>query len=232
MTAHRSENSPRQGGSIVLAPFRLVYGIYAIVLFLLLGLSTLVLVLVVPGVGRRRAVARAVSRTFFLLAGDAARRERSRSPACGAVCSRVEPCELPRRGRVHSCPTRPILVRHQAGNERRTPCGVAAAAPRLAFRRTLQSESGRGGGCTARVARRHEWQFARLLPGRHLHEDPGTSEVSHWGVYHGDPRGMSHSAGDGEGYPCGALADRWPTASGAYRSSDSRGDHPPSGGRR
>jgi 1-acyl-sn-glycerol-3-phosphate acyltransferase len=39
------------------------------VLFLLLGLSTLVLVLVIPGTRRRRAVARAMSRTFFLLAG-------------------------------------------------------------------------------------------------------------------------------------------------------------------
>ncbi len=69
MTALRSEKPPRPGRSVVLAPFRLVYGIYAIALFLLLGLSTLLLVLVVPGTGRRRAVARAMSRTFFLLAG-------------------------------------------------------------------------------------------------------------------------------------------------------------------
>jgi 1-acyl-sn-glycerol-3-phosphate acyltransferase len=39
------------------------------VLFLLLGLSTLILVLVIPGTRRRRTVARAMSRTFFLLAG-------------------------------------------------------------------------------------------------------------------------------------------------------------------
>ena len=69
MTAHRPENSPRQGGSAVLAPFRILYGVYAIVLFLLLGLSTLILVLVVPGTRRRRTIARAMSRTFFLLAG-------------------------------------------------------------------------------------------------------------------------------------------------------------------
>jgi 1-acyl-sn-glycerol-3-phosphate acyltransferase len=69
MTAHRPENSPRQGGPAVLAPFRFLYGIYAIVLFLLLGLSTLFLVLVIPGTRRRRTVARAMSRAFFLLAG-------------------------------------------------------------------------------------------------------------------------------------------------------------------
>jgi 1-acyl-sn-glycerol-3-phosphate acyltransferase len=39
------------------------------VLFLLLGLSTLILVLVIPGTRRRRTVARMMSRTFFLLAG-------------------------------------------------------------------------------------------------------------------------------------------------------------------
>ena len=69
MTAHRPDISPRQGGSAVLAPFRILYGVYAIVLFLLLGLSTLILVLVVPGTRRRRTIARAMSRTFFLLAG-------------------------------------------------------------------------------------------------------------------------------------------------------------------
>ncbi|MDB6014703.1 MAG: hypothetical protein JWL65_6953 [Gammaproteobacteria bacterium] len=69
MTAHRPENSPRQGGAAVLAPFRFLYGVYAIVLFLLLGLSTLILVLVIPGTRRRRTVARMMSRTFFLLAG-------------------------------------------------------------------------------------------------------------------------------------------------------------------
>ena len=69
MTAHRPENSPPKGGSAFLAPFRLLYGIYAIVLFVLLGLSTLILVLVLPGTRRRRTVARAMSRTFFLLAG-------------------------------------------------------------------------------------------------------------------------------------------------------------------
>jgi 1-acyl-sn-glycerol-3-phosphate acyltransferase len=48
---------------------RILYGIYAIVLFLLLGLCALVLALVVPGVQRRRSIARAMSRAFFFLAG-------------------------------------------------------------------------------------------------------------------------------------------------------------------
>jgi 1-acyl-sn-glycerol-3-phosphate acyltransferase len=69
MTAERPDNSPQQTGSGLLAPLRFLYGLYAIVLFLALGLCTLLLVLVVPGTRRRRSIARAMSRTFFSLAG-------------------------------------------------------------------------------------------------------------------------------------------------------------------
>jgi 1-acyl-sn-glycerol-3-phosphate acyltransferase len=69
MTAERSQNSPQQSGLGFLAPFRFLYGIYAIVLFVLLGLCTLLLVLLIPGTRRRRGIARAMSRTFFSLAG-------------------------------------------------------------------------------------------------------------------------------------------------------------------
>jgi 1-acyl-sn-glycerol-3-phosphate acyltransferase len=69
MTVQPSQNSPQHRGSLLTAPFRLLYGIYAIALFLTLGLCTLLLLLVVPGVHRRRAVARGMSRTFFALAG-------------------------------------------------------------------------------------------------------------------------------------------------------------------
>src|SRR5580704_6511187 len=69
MTVERSDNSPQQTSPGFLAPLRFLYGIYAIVLFLALGLCTLILVLVVPGTRRRRTVARALARTFFLLAG-------------------------------------------------------------------------------------------------------------------------------------------------------------------
>jgi 1-acyl-sn-glycerol-3-phosphate acyltransferase len=69
MTAAPYENPPPRPGSALLAPFRLLYGIYAVLLFLVLGLATLLLLLLVPGMQRRRAVARAMSRTFFSLAG-------------------------------------------------------------------------------------------------------------------------------------------------------------------
>jgi len=69
MTVQPSQNSPQQTLSPVSAPLRLLYGIYAIAVFLALGLSTLLLLLAVPGVHRRRTVARAMSRTFFALAG-------------------------------------------------------------------------------------------------------------------------------------------------------------------
>lgn len=69
MTAQHSENPSRQASSVLWAPLRLIYAIYAIALFLALGLCTLALALLVPGVQRRRTVAHAMSRTFFALAG-------------------------------------------------------------------------------------------------------------------------------------------------------------------
>ena len=69
MTVEQSVNSPQQTSPGLLAPLRFLYGIYAIVLFLLLGLSTLFLVLVVPGTQRRRRIARSMARAFFSLAG-------------------------------------------------------------------------------------------------------------------------------------------------------------------
>ena len=69
MTPEQPENSPRHTVSPLSAPFRAVYGVYAITLFLVLGLFTLALLLMVPGVRRRRAVARALSRVFLMLAG-------------------------------------------------------------------------------------------------------------------------------------------------------------------
>jgi 1-acyl-sn-glycerol-3-phosphate acyltransferase len=69
MTEAPSQNSPQPSDSLLGAPFRLLYGIYAVALFLVLGLCTLLLVLVVPGMRRRRSVARGMSRMFFALAG-------------------------------------------------------------------------------------------------------------------------------------------------------------------
>jgi 1-acyl-sn-glycerol-3-phosphate acyltransferase len=69
MTTEPSDHSPRQTGLFTSGPLRLVYALYAISLFLLLGLSTLILVLILPGVRRRRSVARVMSRVFFALSG-------------------------------------------------------------------------------------------------------------------------------------------------------------------
>jgi 1-acyl-sn-glycerol-3-phosphate acyltransferase len=69
MTAQHSEDRSRPAGSLLRTPLRLLYGIYAVALFLALGLCTLLLALVVPGVQRRRSVAHAMSRIFFALAG-------------------------------------------------------------------------------------------------------------------------------------------------------------------
>jgi 1-acyl-sn-glycerol-3-phosphate acyltransferase len=69
MTARHTQYPTRQAGFASLAPFRFLYGIYAIALFLVLGLCTLLLVLLVPGKQRRRGVARAMSRAFLSLAG-------------------------------------------------------------------------------------------------------------------------------------------------------------------
>jgi 1-acyl-sn-glycerol-3-phosphate acyltransferase len=49
--------------------FRIVYAVYAVTLFLALGLTATLLGLVLPGVERRRAIARALARTFLFLAG-------------------------------------------------------------------------------------------------------------------------------------------------------------------
>lgn len=55
--------------AVISVPLRLVYGIYAAVLFLTVSLSALLGVLLLPTLGARRGTARIAARTFFLLAG-------------------------------------------------------------------------------------------------------------------------------------------------------------------
>jgi 1-acyl-sn-glycerol-3-phosphate acyltransferase len=55
--------------SVALAPARIAYAIWTLLAFLAVGLVTLLLLLVLPGVARRRAAARAAARTFLRLAG-------------------------------------------------------------------------------------------------------------------------------------------------------------------
>ena len=69
MTSEPAEHSPFGSSNLLLAPLRFAYGIYAILLFFVLGLCGLLLLLLLPGVRRRRAVARALARAFLWLAG-------------------------------------------------------------------------------------------------------------------------------------------------------------------
>jgi 1-acyl-sn-glycerol-3-phosphate acyltransferase len=55
--------------SVVLAPARIAYALWTLLAFLAVGLITLLLLMVLPGVDRRRAAARAAARTFLRLAG-------------------------------------------------------------------------------------------------------------------------------------------------------------------
>jgi 1-acyl-sn-glycerol-3-phosphate acyltransferase len=50
-------------------PLRLIYGLYAVVLFLAVALTALLLVLLLPTLKARRGAARIAARTFFFLAG-------------------------------------------------------------------------------------------------------------------------------------------------------------------
>ncbi|HEY7890203.1 MAG TPA: lysophospholipid acyltransferase family protein [Steroidobacteraceae bacterium] len=51
------------------APVRAVYALYAVITFLVLGLTALAATLILPGVYRRRGAARAISRAFLWAAG-------------------------------------------------------------------------------------------------------------------------------------------------------------------
>ena len=55
--------------ALVRGPLRLLYAIYAALTFLILGLTALVATLILPGVYRRRAAARALARAFLRVAG-------------------------------------------------------------------------------------------------------------------------------------------------------------------
>lgn len=54
---------------VVLAPARFAYGVYAVAVFLVLASCALLATLLLPGVQRRRAAARAFSRAFLWVAG-------------------------------------------------------------------------------------------------------------------------------------------------------------------
>ena len=62
-------NAPQSDRSLLLAPARAAYGLWALLAFLTVGVSALLLLVVLPSVDRRRAAARAAARTFLRLAG-------------------------------------------------------------------------------------------------------------------------------------------------------------------
>jgi 1-acyl-sn-glycerol-3-phosphate acyltransferase len=69
MTPESSETQSTGAREMLFAPLRLAYGVYAIVAFLVLALCTLLATLLLPGVHRRRAAARAGARAFLWVAG-------------------------------------------------------------------------------------------------------------------------------------------------------------------
>jgi 1-acyl-sn-glycerol-3-phosphate acyltransferase len=62
-------NTPKTERSLLLAPARAAYALWLLLAFLVAGLSALLLLVVLPGVDRRRAAAHAAARTFLRLAG-------------------------------------------------------------------------------------------------------------------------------------------------------------------
>jgi 1-acyl-sn-glycerol-3-phosphate acyltransferase len=69
MTPESSETQSTGARETLLAPLRLAYGVYAILVFLVMALCTLLATLLLPGVHRRRAAARAGARAFLWVAG-------------------------------------------------------------------------------------------------------------------------------------------------------------------
>ena len=61
--------------AVISIPLRLVYGLYAVLLFLAVSLTALLGVMLLPSLRLRRATARIAARTFFLLAGMPVRLE-------------------------------------------------------------------------------------------------------------------------------------------------------------
>jgi 1-acyl-sn-glycerol-3-phosphate acyltransferase len=69
MTEENSETPVTRVPLVLLAPVRLAYGVYAIAVFLVMALCALLATLLLPGVQRHRAAARAAARAFLWTAG-------------------------------------------------------------------------------------------------------------------------------------------------------------------
>jgi 1-acyl-sn-glycerol-3-phosphate acyltransferase len=69
MVEQNTDKPVNSARNVLLAPLRFAYGLYAIGVFLVLALCTLLATLCLPGVQRRRAAARAGARAFLWAAG-------------------------------------------------------------------------------------------------------------------------------------------------------------------
>src|SRR5690349_20278957 len=69
MSELRTESFVTLVRRVLISPLRLLYGIYAIAAFLILAFCAFVATLVLPGVERHRAAARAAARAFLWVAG-------------------------------------------------------------------------------------------------------------------------------------------------------------------
>ncbi|HEX4649467.1 MAG TPA: lysophospholipid acyltransferase family protein [Steroidobacteraceae bacterium] len=89
MTA-RPPRQPIRLRTLLLAPLRLVYGLWVALAFLTIGLSALALMLAIPGITRRRAAGRRAARTFLWLAAmplTVKHEERLPEGQCVVVCN-------------------------------------------------------------------------------------------------------------------------------------------------
>lgn len=69
MAIEGSHPPPIPAHRALLAPIRIAYGLYVLGVFLVTAVSALVITAVLPGLGRRRAVAHATARAFLWMAG-------------------------------------------------------------------------------------------------------------------------------------------------------------------
>jgi len=89
MTA-QSPRRPFRLQTLLLAPLRLMYALWAALVFLALGLCALLVLLVVPGIARRRAVGHYAARTLLALMGlplTVKHAERLPAGQCVVVCN-------------------------------------------------------------------------------------------------------------------------------------------------
>ena len=223
MTVERPDNSPQQKSPGLLAPLRFLYGIYAIVLFLALGLCTLLLVLVVPGMRRRRRIARAMSRAFFSLAGmplTVKGAEQLPDGQCVVVSNHASYLD----GVVFTA----ALPAQFSFVIKREMNGVPLAGlllRRLGSHFVERFNRNRGAADARRVLRDAiSGNSLAFFPEGTFHAQARATEVSYGSIHHSDSRGMPHSAGDRPGHARGAIADRWPSPPGADRGTDSPAD--------